>query len=245
MIDLPANDSKLPAPETTVPFQDNTEFTGSVQPEMIQNTGAPNLGSPNPQTQNPPPELSKDVQNALKDLLDLARREDQEVRWEFLRVWKRLEYYWENILDIFMDPATRDWRIPNWDQLESEMPSRLINIYRPHGEAIVAALSVDVPSQIYHPDDADNPDDIETARAYRSITNLLALHNNAPVLFIRALVIAFNQGTIFAYNYYHTDPKFGTYPKPRIQNSPVNTFQANCPQCGSPLDGGAQGQQQG
>jgi predicted RNA-binding Zn-ribbon protein involved in translation (DUF1610 family) len=249
MIDLPANDSKLPAPETTVPFQDNTEFLGEMNGNSVpQNTGAPNSvqQNQNPQTQNQqPPEVSDDVKNALKDLLDLARREDQEVRWEFLRVWKRLEYYWENILDIFMDPATRDWRIPNWDQLESEMPSRLINIYRPHGEAIVAALSVDVPSQIYHPDDADNPDDIETARAYRSITNLLALHNNAPVLFIRALVIAFNQGTIFAYNYYHTDPKFGTYPKPRIQNSSVNTFQANCAQCGSPLDAGAQGQQQG
>lgn len=257
MIDLPSNDSQLPAPMTSVPFQDNGEFPPENalgdQLGMPQQSGAPNSQMGNlttPQNSSEPSPsydaetINPDIKNALKDLLDKARNEDQEVRWEYLRVWKRLEYYWENILDIFMDPVTRDWRIPNWDQLEQEMPSRLINIYRPHGEAIVAALSVDIPNQIYHPDDADNPDDIETARAYRSITNLLALHNDAPMLFVRALTIAFNQGTIFAYNYYHTDPKFGTYPRPRIENQPVNTFQANCTQCGVPLDAGAQGQQE-
>lgn len=188
--------------------------------------------------------LSEEVKKALFQILRDAREEDKQVRWEYFRVWKRLEYYWNNILDIFYDNNTKDWRVPNWEEMEDEIPPRLINIYRPHGEAIVAALSVAIPGVVYHPDDADSPDDLEAAKAYRAITELLALHNDAPMLFIRALVILFNQGTIFGYNYYHTDPKFGTIERPKIQNVDVSTFNATCPTCGEPLDAGAAGNHQ-
>src|SRR3990167_96698 len=182
----------------------------------------------------------EELKGALEDLLKDARREDRFVRDEQVRLWRRLEYYFNNILDIFMDPVTRDWRIPNWEELEEEgeFSPRLINIYRPHGEAIVAALSVTVPGIFFHPDDADNPDDIEAAKAYRTITELLQLHNDAPMLFIRAICILFNQGTIFGYNYYHEDPKFGTLKKPRIEFKDIAIYEAYCPQCGEGLDAG-------
>ena len=188
----------------------------------------------------------EDIRNAFTDLLKDARDEDRQVRDEQLRQWRRLEYYWNNILDIFMDPVSRDWRVPDWTALEEEgeVSPRLINIYRPHGEAIVAALSITVPSIIFHPDDADNPDDVEAAKAYRNITDLLALHNEAPMLFIRAITILFNQGTIFGYNYYHQDPKFGTLNKPKVEFKDIDIFEARCPECGEPLDAGVNPQQQ-
>lgn len=188
----------------------------------------------------------EELGKSLLDLLKMAREDDRFVRDDYLRVWKRLEFYWNNILDIFMDPIARDWRVPDWNQLEEdgETPPRLINIYRPHGEAIVAALSVSIPSVVFYPDDADNPDDVEAAKGYRNIVELLALHNEAAMLFIRVITILLNQGTVFGYNYVLTDPKFGTLKIPRIENKEVNTFQAHCPQCGAPMDAGMAGEQQ-
>ena len=184
------------------------------------------------------PQNDEILSKHFKDLLKFAREEDKSAREEYLRVWTRLEYYWNNILDIFMDPITHDWRVPDWSMMDDTDP-RLINIYRPHGEAIVAALSVTIPTILYHPRDADNPDDIEAAKAYKNITELLELHNEAPMLFIKAIVILFNQGTIFGYNYAHTSPKFGFTKKPRIENTDVNIKEARCPDCGEPLDAGA------
>lgn len=176
----------------------------------------------------------------LEDLLKDARDEDRFVRDELLLVWRRLQYYWDNILDIFYDPVAREWAVPNWDELleEGETPPRLINIYRPHGEAIVAALTVTIPGVFFHPDDADNPDDIEASKAYKSIVDLLTLHNNGSMLLIRAITKFFNQGTVFGYNYYLEDKKFGTYRVPKIEAKEVPAFEAHCPQCGEALDGG-------
>lgn len=224
---LPANDA----------VADNTVVPTLPEGAPIDDSTEQNAGDP----------FQEEIGKAFDDLLFSARDDDRFVREEYLRTWKRLEYYWNNILDIFLDPGSREWRVPDWGMLEEsgEIAPRLINIYRPHGEAIVAALSVAVPSLIFHPDDADNPDDLDAAKAYRSITDLLAMHNDAPMLFIHALVIMFNQGTIFGYNYYHADPKFGSYHKPTIEYQDIALFEAFCPQCASPLDAGVAGKQEG
>lgn len=182
--------------------------------------------------------ISDEYKTAFKQLLREARDEDRYIRDEQIRIWRRLEYYWNNILDIFLDADTKEWRVPNWEELESEgeVPPRLINIYRPHGEAIVAALSVNLPPIIFYPDDAENPNDLEAARAYRSISELLARHNDGLMLFIRSIVIMFNQGTVFGYNYYREDPKFGTIDKPSIDFKDFTCYHAFCANCGEPLD---------
>lgn len=182
----------------------------------------------------------EEIKKSFEQLLRNARDDDKFVRNNYVQVWRRLEYYWNNILDVFHNPDTGNWEVPDWDALaaEGEVPPRLINIYRPHGEAIVAALSVAVPSIIFHPDDAENPDDVETAKAHRAIVELLQLHNDAPMLLIRTIVILFNQGTVFGYNYYHADPRFGTLSKPRVELKDIGLFEAYCPVCGEALDAG-------
>lgn len=178
------------------------------------------------------------VVKCLEDLLVEIRDEDKSIRDEQIRLWRKLDYYWNNILDIFYDEVARDWRIPTdeeWEEIEEEKP-RAINIFRPHGEAIVAALSVTIPALMFYPDDSDNPDDLEAAQAYRNITELLSRHNDGPMLFIRALVIRLCQGTVFGYNYYREDTKYGTLDKPQVQFKDVNFFDVFCPNCGEPLD---------
>jgi predicted RNA-binding Zn-ribbon protein involved in translation (DUF1610 family) len=186
------------------------------------------------------PEYNEEEEKkCFEQLLKDARDEDRYVRDEQVRVWKRLEYYWNNILDIFLDPVSKDWTIPNWEELEGEgeIPPRLINIYRPHGEAIVAALSVTIPAIVFYPDDAENPDHLETAKACRTLSELLIRHNDGTMLFIRMLVIMFNQGTVFGYNYYKEDPKYGTVDRPIIGTVNARVVDIRCHNCGEPLDG--------
>ena len=232
-------------PPTNQGLQDNPQL-GAAGDIPVETLDLSQEESPVEGESAAPIQISEDIKKALEDLLKDAREEDRFVRDSQLRMWKRLEYYWNNILDIFLDPVSRDWRVPDWDQLaeDGEIPPRLINIYRPLGEAVVAALSVTIPAIIYHPDDADNPDDIETAKAYGSINGLIASHDDDSMLFIRALVILFNQGTVFSYNYYHSDPKFGTLEKPKVELKDINTFEATCPECGSGLDAGVSGNQE-
>jgi len=182
----------------------------------------------------------EEIRGAFDTLLKNAQDEDRQVRDTYLNTWTKLEYIWNNILDIFWDVSNSQWAVPDWDSpdLIEEVPPRLINIYRPHGEAIVAALSITVPPVYYHPDDADNADDVEAARGYRSITELLQLHNNSSLQIIKALVILFNQGTIFGYCYPQANPKNGTIQKPKIEYTDITEFETYCPQCGNPLDAG-------
>jgi hypothetical protein len=213
------------------------ELYNPVTDTSLEDTGLPDDTGSLPEP--PQPQFTQDeIDGAFEDLLLDARDDDRFIRQSYVSLWRRLEYYWNNILDIFLDPVTREWRVPDWSELEDEIPPRLINIYRPHGEAIVAALSVSVPSVIFHPDDADNPDDVEAAKAYRNLVELLALHNEAPMLFIRLIVIFFNQGTVFGYNYYHKDPKYGTFSSPKVEYKDIEMFEAYCPQCGEGLDAG-------
>ena len=192
------------------------------------------------QTPQAPPFSEEEIQKALGQLYRDAKDEDRFVRDNYLLLWERLEYYWNNILDIFQDPTTGTWVVPDWNRLEEEgeTPPRLINIYRPYGEVIVAALSVAIPGVVYFPDDPDNPNDVETARGYGAITELNQLHNKAAMQIIKALTIIFNNGTIFGYNYYHKDPKYGTLKTPRIEFKDLVQFEIHCPQCGEAIDGG-------
>jgi hypothetical protein len=49
---------------------------------------------------------------------------------------------------------------------------KYINVYRAYVESITAALSVDVPAVEFAPDDADNPEDIETQRTMKELVSL-------------------------------------------------------------------------
>lgn len=180
-------------------------------------------------------QFKKDIEQILRDVRD----EDKDVRDDQIRIWKKLEFYWNNILDIFLDPVARDWRVPTqeeWEEIEETKP-RAINIFRPHGEAIVAALSVVLPPIIFYPDDAESPDDLETARAFRSISELLARHNDSQMLFIRSIVIMLLQGTVFGYNYFKEDKKYGTIDRPKVTFKNFKTYDVYCQNCGEPVDG--------
>jgi len=100
-------------------------------------------------------------------------------------------------------------------------------------ESVVAALSVKVPGTEFFPDDADNPDDIETARAMSDVTALIQKHNKAKLLLIKSLYLFWTQGTVFAYNYHRINPKFGTIQVPIKEQQEIMNYKVYCQNCGN------------
>lgn len=168
--------------------------------------------------EDPPFSLDEDEEHkVLISTRDKYYLEDQNFREQHLRKLKKADLYWNGEQRIFWNESLDDYQSINslssqeWDKFGLSAYDRVINIYRPLGESVIAALTIELPSVKFFPDDADNPDDVQTARAHSLIVDLLQRHTKAPLLLIKALTVAYNQGMIAAYSYLHQDAKYGSY----------------------------------
>lgn len=194
--------------------------------------------------QNPEqtPEMMKEAERELlRPILQILKQkiddEDKTVRERKLREYRLLNLLWEGFTTLYWNEDAGNFHVPETTDLEDndEIP-RNINIYRPYGESIIAALTTIVPGVIFYPDDAENPDDIEAADAYQAIADLIGRHTNSKLLFIKAIMILYNQGTIFGYNYLKADPQFGIYRDSKIEFSQQQYQESVCPDCGTQMD---------
>ena len=78
----------------------------------------------------------------------------------------------------------------------ADLDDRTVNIYRAHGESIIAALSVAAPGIRFFPDDAEDEDDIRTAAAYEKIADVIRRQTDFAILYIKALFILYHQDYI-------------------------------------------------
>jgi len=184
-------------------------------------------------------ELSDELKNELKTIAKALKNRDQAVRDRHLRLLKMLELYWKNIHNIFWDAAAKDYRNINDQKLNEDLDmyyaDKVINIYRAHGESIIAALSQDLPQTIFVPDDAENQDDKRTAEVWTRVSELIAREQKAILIVMRALYLIYNQGTIAAYVYSKEDKDNGTYSVPQYGRGKVYTDFEVCPNCGADL----------
>lgn len=183
-----------------------------------------------------------DIAKNLARIIDHLEQHDRFARERLIKKWRKQLCYWDNIQYIWWSDFALDWRTP--DQIKEEDPqsdidpalyAKIINIYRAYGEVIIAAMSSALPTVPFVPDDAENPDDIQTAKAYTKIGMLVQKHNYAELLFMKALFILYNQGVIFGYNENRASEKFGVYEKPIVQNHAVVTREYYCANCGYAL----------
>jgi len=177
------------------------------------------------------------IDTLLKTLIIEAEREDEDIRRRPLREAKRNECYFSNMQKFFYDEVARDYRalesvVKEVEELED---IKQINIYRPFLESLIAALSVSLPNVEFTPDDSEDSDDVETAEAYTRISELVAKHNLAPLMLIKAITLFFNQGTIFGYNYYKEDSAYGVIRKPITETNSKLVGDLQCPECGNTL----------
>src|SRR6266496_1186368 len=171
---------------------------------------------------------------ALLYIVQDSEKSDQFVRERNIRVWKRAEEYWRLNQFIYWSELAHDYRsLSDYKQDNEEPEPKTFGIYRAYGESLIAAMAAAIPSVLFFPDDADSPDDITTAKAYSQISQLIQKHNEAPLLFIHALAILYNQGLVASYTYWEEDEKYGTIKKSNLTNEKVQFQQVICSECGS------------
>jgi Zn finger protein HypA/HybF involved in hydrogenase expression len=209
--------------------------------------------------------LSEDLQNCLKYLVNKYEKEDGWVRKQQIKLWKKNEEFWHGIQFIFWSETKQDWMAPigtsglRWfaetegrEGAEGPFYDFVVNIFKAHGEAIIAALSSQIPAVRFPPDNAEDADDVQTSRTYAKIADLIGRHNQVKLLQLASLFVLWNQGLIAWYHAPKADRAFGvvnieTYKKqlscPNCDEThPVDDEEDlleglhNCPNCGSPLE---------
>lgn len=212
-----------------------------------------NLGNipPPPVGDNPIPMsgegLSDAAKKALKTICDGMERADKPAWDKMVREFKRLTYFWHGVHHLFWNETAKDWRTPQ--QALEERPdldidpddlNKIIQIYKAHGESVIAALSASLPSTAFFPKDADNSDDIMAAKAHSKLAELIQKQNEAPLAFVKAMYTVFNCGVVAAYNYHHESDEYGTIKNPNIGLKEVDAIKETCPDCGYEFTGDEQ-----
>lgn len=174
----------------------------------------------------------KEIEDAIIQLNDFFAKEDEGLRNQMMAFWKKLENYFDGIQRIFWNFDSQEWGRIDFNDEDPTRYDKIVNIYRAHGEAIIAALSVKLPTVNFYPDDADVTEDVDTAKAYSKASEIIGKHNEAALLFIKALFILFNQGTVAAYIYNRTKDEYGSVDVPEYgEDVNVKTHTLTCPVC--------------
>lgn len=149
---------------------------------------------------------------------------------EFENYWRGNQYlYWTG--EKFITPRENgDDDAPNFE--------RVYNIYRAHGESIIAALGIEVPQLTFFPHDSNEPDDLLTAKTYTKLSKVVCDDNRAQLMIIRALSVLYKDGLIFGYNYHERDEKYGSVPVEEVTTQKVISTSYSCPNCNSPMETG-------
>lgn len=202
-------------------------------------------------------EVPQDIQDSLKSIVDSYDREGRTTRERQIRLWKKMDFYWAGYQRIYWDNVAHDWRSFNSNLNEgvslneAAFYDKPVNVFRAYLESIIAALSSSVPRIACTPDDADNALDISTAKGASKIAELVFKHNDAPLLFIKALFVYCTQGMIAAYNYPEAKDEYGLVDVEEHEEYDQPVKQSICPNCGNmisqeelPVDEAVKEQQQ-
>jgi hypothetical protein len=176
------------------------------------------------------------IQRLLLTIVEEFDKEDRDVRERQIRKCKRLKLFWDSIFQAWYSEVAHDWRI--WDASIAEDSAdqsyydKPVNTFRAYIETIIAALSVTTPAAKCFPFDAESSLDTITAKAGDKISKVIDNHNNAPLLWLRAIYTYYTEGTVYGYTYPRADIKYGTYPENQYVDESVEKAGITCPLCG-------------
>lgn len=180
----------------------------------------------------------EEIKHHLATIVKHFHEEDRVVREYQLQRIRRLKLYWNSFSQIYWSDTARDYRIFGVDNLQPDDNDQAyydkpVNVFRAFLETIVAALSIQIPAPHCVPDDAENPDDISTAKAGDSIGELLFKHNDVLYLWLYAMYVHMTEGMVACYTYSKEDKSYGTYQKKQYKDEEVEGYV--CPSCKTPL----------
>ena len=190
--------------------------------------------------------LSKELQDSLIEIVKSCEKEDKEIHKAMQRQWRKNEEFWHGVQYLFWSEQHDSWRSPmdiGWEDDNEDVQEQLgsfsdkvVDIFSAHGTAIIAALAAQIPSLRFIPDDADDDNDLVTARTYSKIADLVQRHNKAKLLFLRALFFLSLQGLVASYRYKDADMKYGSYKVPVYGTKEIEHVVYTCPDCGYESD---------
>lgn len=175
------------------------------------------------------------AKHLLKTVADHFDKEDRAARERQIRNWRRLKLLWEGFQRVWYSEVAHDWRV--WDEVienadqDQAVYDKPINVFRAYLESLIAAMSVTIPSIRCYPDDADNPDDMSTAKAGDMISQLIYRHNDVPLLWLHALYVHMTEGMTACYSYPKEDEAYGTYKENEYEDVASEAY--ICAQCGN------------
>lgn len=172
----------------------------------------------------------------IRELLKQFEEENKYYRSFKLREWKRKDLYWHNIQYIYWADELEGFGdigvAGGTEQDEERIEARVVNVYRAHGEAIVAALSGGIPTVKFFPEDADDTSHLDTAKAWSKGWDLIKRRNKMPLLFVKALWTLYNQDFVACWNQNIASPTYGIIEKPVFKTEDYTIDAYNCPHCG-------------
>lgn len=181
--------------------------------------------------------ISEELKTALAAIRDTFDKEEESVRQSQIRLWKRLEYYWDGFTNVWWNDVAHDWRVyeGQTDTRDDAHYDKSINVFQAYLQSIIAALSATVPPVKCLPDDANNPLDTTTARGGNKIAELVYRHIDAQLLWVKALWVYCIQGAVFAYNYTDYKEEYGTVEIGQYEEFEEELEQKFCPNCDQPI----------
>jgi len=182
--------------------------------------------------------LTDEEKTALKTILTTITKPDDDIREKMVPIWQMYENYWRGLQDVVYDPDLREFRsatgvIRAAGELEDTyIGSKIVNVYRAHGESIASAISSETPKVRFYPEDAEDPQDITTAKTYSIASEFIADDNEARLLHLRAVYTRWNQPFVAYYNtYVYDEEKYGTIERRTYKTIDQEMSEAYCPEC--------------
>jgi hypothetical protein len=185
-----------------------------------------------------PIDLTDEEKAELRNVFTTITRPDDDVREKMVPIWQKYEYYWRGLQDVVYDKTAKEYRsadgvIRAAGELEDDyIGTKFVNLYQSHGTSIAAALSAETPKVKFFPEDAEDPQDITTAKTYSTAAEFIADDNDARLLLLRAIYTRWNQSFVAYYNTYVYDDKFGSIEKKTYRTREVERIETVCPECG-------------
>lgn len=188
-----------------------------------------------------PKRLGDRTKRLLAECVEHFEKEDKAARENQIAKWRGLKLLWDSIRSSYYDEVAHDWRLPQGGGNENENDQqeaydKPVNVFRAYLESIIAALSVTIPPVKCYPDDADDALDLITAKTCDRVAELIHRHNDAPLLWLRALFIYCTEGLVACRTYAKSDEEYGTTEKEDYRSETEEHEITACPNCGYELD---------
>lgn len=199
-----------------------TSILSSTTDFQVPTGVAPNE-APKPTPEQPDPcnrdldKQSPEVVNALRGIIeDIKRQNIVARRWQIRRI-RKSELYWQGIQYLWWNPVDQNFHLPTEanifedSAIEEGLRYQFVtNIYQAYGLSFIAVVSQDVPNIHFFPEDPNDEEDIQTARAASDVAELIQRNNDPAKIFSEMGYYAYTGGILGMFVRYVADgDRFG------------------------------------